>query len=63
MAGNSEDLVNEIICTCTGTTYGQIADLVDQGYNLEGICSKKGVLSGCGGCEWDLESLMQELEK
>lgn len=63
MTQSNEDVVDEIICTCTGTTYGQVTELVAQGYDLDGICSKKGVLSGCGGCEWDLEVLMQELEK
>lgn len=63
MTASNNDVVDEIICTCTGTTYGQIVDLVSQGYDLDGICSKKGVLSGCGGCEWDLEVLMKELEK
>jgi bacterioferritin-associated ferredoxin len=63
MSESNDVLINEVLCTCTGTTYGQITDLVGQGYDLDGICSKKGVLSGCGGCEWDLEVLMQELQK
>lgn len=53
--------LDEVICTCTGTTYREIADLHEQGYDLDGISSKKGVLSGCGGCEWDVEALLDQL--
>ncbi len=53
--------LDEIICTCTGTTYKEVADLYEQGYDLDGISSKKGVLSGCGGCEWDVEALLNQL--
>jgi len=58
-----EDIQKEVICTCTGTTYGDIAELAAQGYDLDGISRKKGVLSGCGGCEWDVETLLEELNK
>lgn len=61
MANNAENPPDEIVCTCTGTTYGEIADLHAQGYDLDGISSKKGVLSGCGGCEWDVESFLEAL--
>jgi len=63
MASNSDNTSNDIVCTCTGTTYGEIADLHEQGYDLDGISSKKGVLSGCGGCEWDVESFLEALDE
>ncbi len=63
MNNKSDNPANEVICTCTGTTYGEIAELASQGYDLDGIASKKGVLSGCGGCEWDVETLLEELTK
>lgn len=61
MRSEIEKSSDEIVCTCTGTTYGDIAELIDQGYDLDGISSKKGVLSGCGGCEWDIESFLEAL--
>ncbi|MFW5432440.1 MAG: (2Fe-2S)-binding protein [Methylophilaceae bacterium] len=51
------------MCTCTGTTRGQIQSLFEQGFDLDGICSKKGVLSGCGGCEWDVEAFLDQFTK
>lgn len=61
MSTETDNTADEIVCTCTGTTYGDIAELVEQGYDLDGIASKKGVLSGCGGCEWDIESFLEGL--
>lgn len=63
MTKQVDNKVDDVICTCTGTTYGEIAELASQGYDLDGISRKKGVLSGCGGCEWDVEVLLDELAK
>lgn len=63
MSAEPDNPADEVICTCTGTTYGEIAELAIAGYDLDGIASKKGVLSGCGGCEWDVEALIAELGK
>jgi bacterioferritin-associated ferredoxin len=49
-----DNLADEIMCTCTGTTRGQIYELFKQGKDLEMISRYSGVLSGCGGCEWDV---------
>jgi bacterioferritin-associated ferredoxin len=59
----SEQLNNldEVACTCTGTTYGKIKILVEQGYDLDGISRKSGVLSGCGGCEWDVGAFINKM--
>ena len=52
-----------IICDCTGTTRAKIKDLYVQGFDLDAIASKTGVSTGCGGCEWEIESLIEELQK
>jgi len=62
MSSQHDNSADEVICTCTGTTYGDIAELAVQGYDLDGISRKKGVLSGCGGCEWDVESFLEALD-
>jgi bacterioferritin-associated ferredoxin len=57
-----DNLADEIICVCTGTTYRKIQQLVEQGFDIEAISRKTGVNTGCGGCEWEIESLMDELQ-
>lgn len=54
MAENGDDNINEIMCSCSGTTRGMIYDLVMQGKDLEAISRYSGALSGCGGCEWEI---------
>lgn len=56
-----ENSADEIICDCTGTTRGKIISLFAQGFELEAISRKTGVNTGCGGCEWEIESLLDEL--
>jgi bacterioferritin-associated ferredoxin len=57
-----DQLADEIICDCTGTTRSKIQNLFAQGFDLEAISRKTGVKTGCGGCEWEIESLIEELE-
>ena len=54
---------DEIMCECTGTTRGKIFDLVAQGLDFDAISSKTGVNTGCGGCEWEVESFIEALEE
>lgn len=54
MAENSDDDINEVMCSCSGTTRGMIYDLAMQGKDLEAISRYSGALSGCGGCEWEI---------
>ncbi len=61
MSTNNQNVADEIMCTCTGTTRGDIQSLFEQGFNLDGISRKRGVLSGCGGCEWDVETFLNKL--
>lgn len=56
-----DKLVDEIMCSCTGTTRGQIYDLCQQGKDLEGISRHTGIFTGCGGCEWDIGQFVKAL--
>lgn len=50
-----------IMCTCSGTTRGQIYDLVQQGMDIEAISRWTGAKTGCGGCDWDIEVFVNAL--
>lgn len=58
-----EGLADEVICVCTGTTRGKIIDLVTQQFDFDAISRKTGVNTGCGGCEWEIESLINALQE
>jgi bacterioferritin-associated ferredoxin len=55
---NSPD---EILCTCSGTTRGEIEKLYHEGLDLDGISRRTGALSGCSGCEWEVSEFLKEL--
>jgi bacterioferritin-associated ferredoxin len=55
---NSPD---EILCTCSGTTRGEIEMLFNEGLNLDAISRRTGALSGCSGCEWDISEFLRIL--
>jgi bacterioferritin-associated ferredoxin len=55
---NSPD---EILCTCSGTTRGEIEKLFNEGLNLDAISRRTGALSGCSGCEWDVSEFLRML--
>ena len=52
---------DKIMCACSGTTRGQIYDLVQQGMEIEAISRWTGAKTGCGGCDWDLEVFVNAL--
>lgn len=54
---------DEVMCLCSGTTRGEIVDMVRAGMNLEAISRRTGALSGCAGCEWELEQLFNALQQ
>jgi bacterioferritin-associated ferredoxin len=56
-----DDLTNEIMCACSGTTRGQIYDLVQQGMDMDAISRWTGAKTGCGGCDWDIEVFVRAL--
>ena len=39
----------------------EIPKLFREGYDQQAISRKTGALSGCGGCEWDIEQFLKEL--
>ena len=52
---------DETLCFCSGTTRGDIQRLFEQGMDLQAISQWTGALTGCGGCEWDIEVFLKEL--
>lgn len=54
---------DDIMCDCTGTTRGKVQTLFEQGFDLDAISSKTGVNTGCGGCEWEIESFLEALQE
>jgi bacterioferritin-associated ferredoxin len=52
---------DEVLCGCSGTSRGDIKRLFEQGMDLAAISQWSGALSGCGGCEWDIEQFLEEL--
>lgn len=56
-----EDIEDEIMCDCTGTTRCDIEKLFFEGRDLDGISSKTGILTGCGGCEWSIQDYLDAL--
>lgn len=57
------NLADEIMCTCSGTTRGKIQKLYEQGMDAEAISNWSGAISGCGGCEWDIAEFLHDLAK
>jgi NAD(P)H-nitrite reductase large subunit len=55
--------VDEVMCDCSGTTRGKIQSLFEQGMDMEGISRMTGAISGCGGCEWDIATFLNDLAK
>lgn len=57
-----EDRADEVICDCSGTTRGKIISLVEQGViDTDTISRKTGAISGCGSCDHEIETLLDEL--
>lgn len=50
-----------VMCPCSGTTLGKIQSLFEQGLEMEDISRITGAISGCGGCEWDIAQLLNDL--
>jgi NAD(P)H-nitrite reductase large subunit len=53
---------DEIMCPCTGTKRSLIRELHSQGKDLEAISRYTGILTGCGGCEWDIGQYLETLQ-
>jgi bacterioferritin-associated ferredoxin len=63
MATQNDNLDDEVMCTCSGTTRAKIRKLFNEGMDMEAISSWSGALSGCGGCEWDVEQYLIALSE
>ena len=63
MSVNDQDNQSQIICDCTGTTYGQVLSLIAQGFDLDKISSATGATTGCGACDAEIMTLMVEPTK
>lgn len=61
MSELSQAELDEVICDCSGTTRGKIISLIEQGIiDPDTLSRKTGALSGCGSCEWDIETILDE---
>lgn len=49
------------MCACSGTTRADIQRYFAQGLDMAAISQWTGAISGCGGCEWDIEQLLKAL--
>lgn len=55
------DSDNDTLCYCAGTTRQQIKKLLDDGIvDVDRISRITGAASGCGGCEFELQQLIEE---
>jgi NAD(P)H-nitrite reductase large subunit len=53
--------LNDIICHCSGTTYGKIMELLAKGHqDVTVLSNKTGACSGCGSCEDAILRLIDE---
>ena len=62
MLDGTENALEIIMCDCTGTTRGKIKSLHEQGLDFDAISRRTGVNTGCGGCEWEIESYLEILQ-
>lgn len=62
MSEQPDNPADDILCSCSGTTRGQIYDMVMLGKDLDAISRYSGALSGCGGCEWDIGEFVRALQ-
>lgn len=53
----------DILCPCSGTTRAKIETLFNEGLDMDAISRRTGALSGCAGCEWDIQKFLEELAK
>lgn len=61
MSEQPDNLADEVMCMCSGTTRGKIQKLFEQGMDADAISRYSGALSGCGACEWDVTEFLREL--
>jgi NAD(P)H-nitrite reductase large subunit len=62
MNTNNTNPIDEVMCSCSGTTREEIKKLFAQGMNTDAISRRTGAISGCGGCEWDITEYLNSLD-
>ena len=63
MSSKNDNPDDEILCFCSGTRRGKIRDLYMQGMDIQEIAAMTGAMTGCGGCEWEIEYYLKELQQ
>ncbi len=61
MSSENTNQKDEVLCHCSGTTRNEVQSLYEQGKDIEAISRWTGAISGCGGCEWEIAELLNEL--
>lgn len=61
MAEKDNNLLDEVMCFCSGTKRSQIKRMFEEGLNQEAISRRTGAVSGCAGCEWEVAAFLREL--
>lgn len=61
MNAQTTETADEVICPCSGTRRSNIVALFNQGMDIDAISRWTGAVSGCGGCEWDIAELLENL--
>lgn len=60
MIENNANTESDVLCYCSGTTATQIKSLLKEGVvDMERISRITGAASGCGGCEFNLQDLVE----
>jgi NAD(P)H-nitrite reductase large subunit len=60
MALMKDEDSDEVVCACSGTRRSQLKKRFGEGLtSLQALSQATGVVSGCGGCEWDIEDLLK----
>ncbi len=58
---DDDEIIDEVMCSCSGTSRGKIYDYVMLGLTVDEISQRTGIKTGCGGCEWDIEAFVKAL--
>ncbi len=59
---DNDEIIDEVMCSCSGTSRGKIYDYVMLGLTVDEISQRTGIKTGCGGCEWDIEAFVLALK-
>ena len=60
---DNDEIIDEVMCSCSGTSRGKIYDYVMLGLTVDEISQRTGIKTGCGGCEWDIEAFVKALSE